>query len=523
MEGKCHKRLRKEDDFSDMANMSPAIHPVAEPPTVAIPTVMKYKIPKETVFNHAYEVIVALELEYKNIKFSVEPNLVGDLILSPQDHNTAKLLSEVTNLNGKTIKIIPLDPEEKTTRMVLLRYPLELPVEVIIKHPKVTKAELCVTSRDKAQTRQVLVDIKGTVPEEVDLGNWRTFKLRPFVPEPLRCYKCQIFGHHQSRCHKNKHKDGTITKAKCTNCGKKHHAWNTLCPERRERMKVAMAKVQSQSRTEAPQSTFVWGQQRQNTVNPPPTPPQLSEDSFPAFPPPGYRTKLKTPGQNQSMQETLTNQWTPQPQLQSYVAVKGQNTPVLVENTILPGTLQPLQATTQLNTPQPANLQATFTEEQIKQMITIMIVTFSMIMQKQDTSTENIIYAVMTQLTEKMQEDPKTPQLRVEQTTPLRQISDKRKNLPSKRSLKTVKPQAPCNRSRGIEQLTQTVSKHTIIDKSDSTLKRVEKSPEIPPPAPPSEQVPKKQPPLLTDEEESDSTMNAESNYSTSDDEIMIE
>ncbi|KAG7172481.1 RNA-directed DNA polymerase from mobile element jockey-like 9, partial [Homarus americanus] len=229
MEGKCHKRLWKEDDFSDMANMSPVIHPVAEPPIVAIPTVMKYKIPKETE--------------------CVKPNLVGDLIFSPQDHNTAKILSEVTNLNGKTIKILPLDPEEKTTRMVLLRYPLELPVEVVIKHPKVTKAERCVTSRDKAQTRQVLMDIKGTVPEEVDLGNWGTYKLRPSVPEPLRCYKCQKFGHHQSRCHKNvrcgicsqshmtemciqKHKDGTITTAKCPNCGKKHHAWSTSCPER---------------------------------------------------------------------------------------------------------------------------------------------------------------------------------------------------------------------------------------------------------------------------------------------------
>ncbi|KAG7174201.1 hypothetical protein Hamer_G003105 [Homarus americanus] len=108
-----------------------AIHPVEEPPTFATPTVKKYKIPKETEFNHAYEVVVALELEYKNIKFSVKPNLVGDLILpppSPQDHNTAKILREVTNLNGKTVKIIPLDPEEKTTRMVLLRYPLELPV-----------------------------------------------------------------------------------------------------------------------------------------------------------------------------------------------------------------------------------------------------------------------------------------------------------------------------------------------------------------------------------------------------------
>ncbi|KAG7165561.1 hypothetical protein Hamer_G023294 [Homarus americanus] len=148
-----------------------------------------------------------------------------------------------------------------------------------------------------------------------------------------------------------KHKEGTTTTAKCPNCGKKHHAWSTSCPKRRERMKVAVAKIQPQNTTEAPQSTFVWGQQRQKTVNPTPTPPQLSEDSFPALPPPGYKTKLKTPGQNQSMQETMTNQWTLQLQLQSCIAVKAQNTPVLVENTILPGTLQSPQATTQLNTP----------------------------------------------------------------------------------------------------------------------------------------------------------------------------
>ncbi|KAG7176918.1 putative RNA-directed DNA polymerase from mobile element jockey-like 59, partial [Homarus americanus] len=449
-------RPRKENNISDIDNMSPEIHPMEEPPTFVIPTMIKYKIPKETEFNQAYEVVVALKLEYKNIKFSVKPNLVGDLILSPQDHNTAKILSEVTNLNRRMVKIIPLDPEEKTTRMVLLRYPLELPVEVIIKHPKVTKAERCVT---------------------------KTSRLGHIMPR-------------EERADESFNGKNTTTKH------------NRSTPQH---IRVGLTATENS---------------QPNT--------QLSEDSFPAFPPPGYRTKLKTPGQNQSMQETMTNQWTPQLQLQSCIAVKAQNTPVLVENIILPGTLQPHQATTQLNTPQPANLQAAFTEEQIKQMITIMIVTVSTIIKKQDTSTENIINAVMTQLTEKMQEDQtaKTPQLQVEQTTPLSQISDK-KILPSERSLKTVKPQAPCNRSRGTEQQAQTVSKHTITGKSDSTLKRAEKTPEIPPktsgippPAPPLEQVPKKQPPMSTPfltDEESDSTMNAVSNYSTSDEEIMIE
>ncbi|KAG7156189.1 putative RNA-directed DNA polymerase from mobile element jockey-like 97 [Homarus americanus] len=285
-----------------MANMSPAIHPETEPPTVAIPTVMKNKIPKETDFDHAYEVVVALELEYKNIKFSVTPNLVGDLILSPQDHNTAKILSEVTNLNGKTIKIIPLDPEEQTTRMVLLRYPLELPVEVIIKHPKVTKAELCVKSRDKAQTRQMLVDIKGNTKTEPSRQPklWKeTSRLEHIMPREERADKS---------CNG---KSSTTKQNRSTS----------------DHIRVgSTASEYSQPNTHSAPTVRGF---------------------LPCTTPPGYRTKLKTPGQNQSMQETMTNQWTPQPQLQSCV----QNTPVLVENTILPRTLQPLQATTQLNTP----------------------------------------------------------------------------------------------------------------------------------------------------------------------------
>ncbi|KAG7157446.1 putative RNA-directed DNA polymerase from mobile element jockey-like 73 [Homarus americanus] len=116
--------------------------------------------------------------------------------------DSPKTLSEVTNQNGKTVKQVLLDPEEKTTEVALLRYTLELPTEAITKHPKVIKAERCVTSQGKAQMRQVLLNTKGTAPEELDLGNWRIYKMRPFVPEPLRCYKCQEFGHHQSKCYK---------------------------------------------------------------------------------------------------------------------------------------------------------------------------------------------------------------------------------------------------------------------------------------------------------------------------------
>ncbi|KAG7155184.1 RNA-directed DNA polymerase from mobile element jockey-like 45 [Homarus americanus] len=143
---------------------------------------------------------------------------------------------------------------------------------------------------------------------------------------------------------------------------------------------------------------------------------------LPCSPPPGYRIKLKSPGQNQSC-----------------TAVKAQNTEVMVENTILPGALQPPQATTQLNTPPPANLQVAFTEEQIKQMIIIMIVTVFTIIKKQDTSTTNIINAVMTQLTENMQEDqtPKTPQLQITQWN-VQGLSNKRHTVQAVAKAKNI-------------------------------------------------------------------------------------
>ena len=57
-----------------------------------------------------------------------------------------------------------------------------------------------------------------------------------FVPNPLRCYRCQKFGHVTSKCKHNEtcarcsetgHKDESCKKAfKCVNCGECHAAYN---------------------------------------------------------------------------------------------------------------------------------------------------------------------------------------------------------------------------------------------------------------------------------------------------------
>ena len=77
--------------------------------------------------------------------------------------------------------------------------------------------------------------------------------MRRFTPEPLRCFKCQAFGHVQKHCRavelcavcSGRHptsecisalRSGERPAARCPNCGMGHHAWSKLCPERLRRL-----------------------------------------------------------------------------------------------------------------------------------------------------------------------------------------------------------------------------------------------------------------------------------------------
>ena len=43
----------------------------------------------------------------------------------------------------------------------------------------------------------------------------------PYIPNPLRCYACQVFGHHKNKCHREEI---------CANCGQpKHSTGETGC------------------------------------------------------------------------------------------------------------------------------------------------------------------------------------------------------------------------------------------------------------------------------------------------------
>ena len=77
-------------------------------------------------------------------------------------------------------------------------------------------------------------------PADIKVG----FELCPvqlYIPHPLRCFKCQQFGHHQEGCKRERvcgrcgqstdHPDSSCTyPIKCANCGGNHTAYSRNCP-----------------------------------------------------------------------------------------------------------------------------------------------------------------------------------------------------------------------------------------------------------------------------------------------------
>ena len=52
------------------------------------------------------------------------------------------------------------------------------------------------------------------LPKQLKIAFLRV-SVDPYIPNPLRCYACQVFGHHENKCHR---------KELCANCGQPKHS-----------------------------------------------------------------------------------------------------------------------------------------------------------------------------------------------------------------------------------------------------------------------------------------------------------
>ena len=104
----------------------------------------------------------------------------------------------------------------------------------------------------------VVVTFRGKqVPEEVTFGYMR-FRVKVYVPRPIRCWRCKRFGHVEARCqldvrcptcggeHKIMEADGgqCTKEVLCCNCRGWHSTGYKGCPRYTERQEIIQIKVE---------------------------------------------------------------------------------------------------------------------------------------------------------------------------------------------------------------------------------------------------------------------------------------
>jgi len=293
---------------------------VARPPPIssALPA---FRIPPQEGYQTSYDAVAELERLHPALHMR---NLAGrdnSCVVVPLDEATHQQLCALAEDLTFPVRLVALDPGATLTKGVVMGYPLGMPTDLLLRHPQVEEATRCCAPRTRDETRQVIVSVRGPLPPHLDLGNWGLYYLRPYSPEPLRCFRCQRFGHHQASCDRPQvcgmcsgphQTEGCLAKYKarqevqprCPNCSQAHHAWNKTCPARLRRVHQGrvnqvnwVTQQQTTASRPAPLGTFVWGQQVTQTPAAP-SPPKPAE--FPPLPPHSQAVTAPSPGAPQS-------------------------------------------------------------------------------------------------------------------------------------------------------------------------------------------------------------------------------
>ena len=125
-------------------------------------------------------------------------------------------------------------------------------------------------------TSAMVYFLREELPTEVVLG-WDSVPVRPYIPLPTRCYRCQAYGHQAWKCKAQEevcsscagvghsYRNCTSQTPKCAGCGGQHSANSQSCPKWMEQRQVrkitasgkfsyrdALLQVRSRSQSSAP-------------------------------------------------------------------------------------------------------------------------------------------------------------------------------------------------------------------------------------------------------------------------------
>ena len=168
----------------------------------------------------------------------------GDILIEVEKESHYKNLMKTSMLVNVPVKISPhrtLNTIKGVIRCSELKF---TPVEDIVDNLKeqgVSEAQKIIITKDgnKITTATIILTFHGsTVPSQINVGFLKV-NVSPFIPNPLRCFGCQQFGHHKNtcknpskcpKCSMDDHGDTPCDHPiKCVNCSGDHPAYSRTC------------------------------------------------------------------------------------------------------------------------------------------------------------------------------------------------------------------------------------------------------------------------------------------------------
>ena len=184
----------------------------------------------------------------------------GDLLIEVGQRSHANNLLKATMLVNIPIKVSAhntLNTRKGVIKCNDLKFVSEAEILEGLSQQKVKEVKHIKIMKDgnRLPTGTIILTFDTTkLPQEVKVG-YLNVPVAVYVPNPMRCFQCQRFGHHQSNCKNNKmcavcgkesHGDekSCTEPAHCINCNGDHPSFSKKCPKWVEEKEIQTIKCQ---------------------------------------------------------------------------------------------------------------------------------------------------------------------------------------------------------------------------------------------------------------------------------------
>ena len=204
------------------------------------------------------------ELEKKCgvIKFAKVLN-DGNLLIGCNDEIQVAVAKQITMIGKcKVVTVVQVGEQKlrpKRCKGVITGVTLDIKEDELNEHLKARGVEITSVKRmtrgpERKESETVLVEFEGErIPDRLYLGCMSYF-VRAYIPKPMRCFKCQKFGHIAKYCKEKRrcprctgdheYEECTAgTQLKCCSCGGEHSVTFGGCAVMKQEVEVQKVKV----------------------------------------------------------------------------------------------------------------------------------------------------------------------------------------------------------------------------------------------------------------------------------------